>query len=210
MNKKIKSIAAVILLCGVVMTSCYPRVEVNPNEMTLSVGGMVFLQGTVNDGKTYTIGAEMDSWESSDLEIATVSGAGLVHAISPGKCSITGTYGGKSDFCDLTVTDELNVDHPDNIVIKVGETKQVLFTVYGGIHPEYHVDDLSIASMGTTITVDGVTITIDNEYYSISTATTYTLTRSITGIMVGETALKVIHRETGKDIAVIPVTVLSE
>ena len=47
--------------------------------------------------------ADVD-WESSDLSVATVDGAGIVHAVADGTATITAKAGGKSATCTVTVS----------------------------------------------------------------------------------------------------------
>lgn len=114
MNGKIKTIAAAMLLVfmGVGMTSCSKlRPKINVGEIELKVGDSESLYCGLDDGNV-TFDSQnyidVDSWDSDHREIATVEKSGkngLVKAISPGKCKITATYKGKSDFCKVTVTE---------------------------------------------------------------------------------------------------------
>jgi len=46
------------------------------------------------------------SWSSDDTDVATVSSAGVVHAVGAGTATITVTTtdGGKTDTCEVTVS----------------------------------------------------------------------------------------------------------
>ena len=114
MNRKFRTIAAVVLLVFMVvgMTSCCkPKPKINMDELELKVGDTESLYCGLDDGNI-SINSQnyldVDSWDSDHTEIATVEKVGKygrVKAISPGKCRITATYQGESDYCKVTVTE---------------------------------------------------------------------------------------------------------
>ncbi|MBQ6306870.1 MAG: hypothetical protein IJK78_09925 [Bacteroidales bacterium] len=128
MNRIFRTIAAAVLLvfAGIGTTSCCktesgpngtpyisnPKPVINMDEIELKVGDSLSLWCGRTDGVSYVFNnqdvLEVDSWDSDHPEIATVEKVGKygrVKAISPGKCRITATYQGESDYCKVTVTE---------------------------------------------------------------------------------------------------------
>ncbi len=113
MNRIFRTITAAVLLVFMVvgMTSCCkPKPKINQEELELKVGDTKSLYCGLDDGSISVDSQNLldVDWDSNDSEIATVEKSGKcghVTAISPGKCKITATYKGKSDFCKVTVTE---------------------------------------------------------------------------------------------------------
>ena len=115
MKKKFRTIAAAALLvfAGIGTTSCCKtKPAINMYEIELKVGDSLSLWCGRTDGTSSVFNnqdvLEVDSWDSDHPEIATVEKVGKygrVKAISSGKCRITATYQGESDYCKVTVTE---------------------------------------------------------------------------------------------------------
>ena len=75
-------------------------VTLDKTSATLNVGENLLLKATVKPEDA--TGADVN-WDSSDLSIAEVDGAGIVTAVAPGTATITATAGGKSAACAVTV-----------------------------------------------------------------------------------------------------------
>lgn len=77
------------------------NITISPRTLTLQVEDTYTLSATIDPAdaidKTVT-------WLSSDEAVATVSDAGLVTAVSVGSCDISGSCGGKTAFCHVSVT----------------------------------------------------------------------------------------------------------
>lgn len=118
-TKKLIVVAVLILFVGVVMTSCCKSkltVSISPDELTLGVGEEdYFLSGIVHESSTMIIDAHMDSWSSSNPNVATVADFGYVKAVSQGECEITATYKGESAICKLTVIEGMT-NNPHSII----------------------------------------------------------------------------------------------
>ena len=69
------------------------------------------------------------TWSSSDESVATVSASGVVTGVSEGTATITATYDGCSESCEVTVKKKLSLNK--NITsIYVGNTEQLTATTY--------------------------------------------------------------------------------
>lgn len=77
---------------------------VAPTSLSQVTGDIdrVTATATYDDASTLDVSADAD-WASSDASIATVS-AGFVTAEAVGSATVTSTYEGMSDTCDVTVT----------------------------------------------------------------------------------------------------------
>ena len=77
-------------------------VEISPASLSMDVGDIKRLQGTVG-GRRYSTGLR---WRSDDTDVATVSAAGVVTAVGAGSANITATnqYNGQSDSVAVTVS----------------------------------------------------------------------------------------------------------
>ena len=132
--------------------------------------------------------ADVD-WESSDLSVATVDGAGKVHAVADGTATITAKAGGKSATCTVTVSKKAaSISFAVTAINKtIGD---VAFknapTIEGdGTVESYSSSDTNVATVATdgTVTIKGagsttITVKVANgakNSYSPNTAS-YTLT----------------------------------
>lgn len=81
-----------------VISKSVTSVVVTPLSITLEVGAGQSLMALAFAGQTELAGTPVDSWESSDGAVATVSASGEVNAIAPGvaviSATIDGTIGG--------------------------------------------------------------------------------------------------------------------
>lgn len=132
--------------------------------------------------------ADVD-WESSDLSVATVDGAGIVHAVADGTATITAKAGGKTATCTVTVSKKAaSISFAATAINKtIGD---VAFknapTIEGdGTVESYSSSDTDVATVATdgTVTIKGagsttITVKVANgakNSYSPNTAS-YTLT----------------------------------
>ena len=77
-------------------------VTLDKTELAMTIGDAdVQLNVTVTPADATN--ADVD-WESSDLSVATVDGAGIVHAVADGTATITAKAGGKTATCTVTVS----------------------------------------------------------------------------------------------------------
>ena len=132
--------------------------------------------------------ADVD-WESDDLSVATVDGAGIVHAVADGTATITAKAGGKSATCTVTVSKKAaSIRFVVTAINKtVGDAAfRNAPTIEGdGTVESYSSSDTDVATVATdgTVTIKGagsttITVKVANgakNSYSPNTAS-YTLT----------------------------------
>ncbi len=133
--------------------------------------------------------ADVD-WESSDLSVATVDGAGIVHAVADGTATITAKAGGKSATCTVTVSKKAgSISYTTTEISKsVGDdafTNEL--TKVGDGTVSYASDNTAVATVATDgkVTIKGagtatITATVaDSDTYTYATTTaSYKLTVS--------------------------------
>ena len=132
--------------------------------------------------------ADVD-WESSDLSVATVDGAGKVHAVADGTATITAQAGGKTATCTVTVSKKAaSISFAVTAINKtIGDAAfKNAPTIEGdGTVESYSSSDTDVATVATdgTVTIKGagsttITVKVANgakNSYSPNTAS-YTLT----------------------------------
>ena len=91
------------------------NVEINETALTLTAGDYAYLTATVSPANASN---KSVTWKSSDLDIATVSAAGKVTAISAGTAVITATTedGGYTATCTVTVTERMAEEYKINSI----------------------------------------------------------------------------------------------
>ena len=80
------------------------RVTIAPALISRDPGQTAQFTATALDRKGIVVTGIIFSWASSAPTIATVSGAGLVTAVTPGTATISATGGGKTGTASITVT----------------------------------------------------------------------------------------------------------
>lgn len=78
-------------------------VVVSPNSATLVVGQTAELEAQPRDAAGRPLSGRTVTWSSNRLEVATVTTAGIVAAISPGTATITATSEGRSGTATIIV-----------------------------------------------------------------------------------------------------------
>ena len=79
------------------------KVEVSPKTLDMTVGGnteQLSATVTMSDGST----PPSVTWSVTAGSAVTVSGSGVVTAVSAGNATVTASAGGQSDSCAVTVT----------------------------------------------------------------------------------------------------------
>ena len=107
---------------------------VMPSSHTLaSIGATVQLSATVRDQNNNPMTGQTVSWTSSNTAVATVSGNGLVTAVSNGTSRITAQSGSASGSANITVAEpvptRIAVTPSSHTLEEIGETVQLRATV---------------------------------------------------------------------------------
>lgn len=107
---------------------------VAPSSHTLaSIGATVQLSATVRDQNNNPMSGQTVTWSSSNTGVATVSGNGLVTAVSNGTTQITARAGNASGTSNITVAEpvptRIAVTPASHTLEEIGETVQLRATV---------------------------------------------------------------------------------
>ncbi|MYG17640.1 MAG: Ig-like domain-containing protein, partial [Gemmatimonadetes bacterium] len=107
---------------------------VAPSSHTLaSIGATVQLSATVRDQNNNPMTGQTVSWTSSNTAVATVSGNGLVTAVSNGTTQITARAGNASGTANITVAEpmptRITIAPASHTLEEIGETVQLRATV---------------------------------------------------------------------------------
>ena len=100
-------------------------IELSSNTLSLTVGQESRLQATVRDADGGVLSGAPVDWKSSNANIATVDGDGLVHGVGQGSATITATSGSVTDQATVTVSPvpaNAVVVSPGEATLFVGET----------------------------------------------------------------------------------------
>jgi uncharacterized protein YjdB len=106
-------------------------VTVSPGTSTLQTAGTVQLSAVMRDANNVVLSGRVVSWNSSNNGITTVSGSGLVTAVSAGSATITALSEGKSGTSVITVSAPAPVPvatvsvSPSSTSVSVGSTVQL-------------------------------------------------------------------------------------
>lgn len=128
---------------------------------------------------------EAPVWNTDDAKIAEVSSDGTVKAVAEGSAVVSVTAGGKSDFCQITVTSQGDVSVDD-------EEK-----VEGYLYYEDFDDRTSVPAYLRTSTASGGSITVENGEMTLATSgagtafASYLFDEMLTGKIVAEVRVKV-------------------
>ncbi|HUF64821.1 MAG TPA: Ig-like domain-containing protein [Gemmatimonadaceae bacterium] len=99
-TSEVRSDAATITVTLVPVT----MVEVTPNPLVMSVGQAAQLTATPRDAGGVALTGRTATWSSSNTNVVTVSGQGVVNAFAAGTATVTATIEGKSATASVTVT----------------------------------------------------------------------------------------------------------
>ena len=164
------------------------RVTVSPSSHTLeAVGATVQLGATVRDQRNNVMSGQTITWSSGDEAVATVSGAGLVTAVSNGMVDISAKSGSLSASAAITVSQVpaaivIEVDAEATTLTEIDQTLQLMASVSdANDHPIADPDvtwssgDESVA----TVDEDGLVTAVSNGMADI-TATSGDVSQNVT------------------------------
>ncbi|MCY3712572.1 MAG: Ig-like domain-containing protein [Gemmatimonadetes bacterium] len=110
------------------------RIVVTPSSQTLeAIGATVQLSASVLDQRNNAMSGQTITWSSGDEAVATVSGTGLVTAVSNGMAEITARSGSLSDNATITVASpvatSITIEPAAYTLEAIGATVQLTATV---------------------------------------------------------------------------------
>ena len=107
-------------------------VTVSPATPSVTVGQTVQLSATMKDANSNTLTGRTATWVSSNTNVATVTGSGLVTGVTAGTATITATSEGKNGTATVTVSNvpvaSVTVS-PAASTVTVGQTLQLSATM---------------------------------------------------------------------------------
>ena len=151
------------------------QVIIEFDDDTLTVGGTIQLTVTVIDEEGDTLSAQTVTFTSSDTAVASVSGSGLVEALTAGSATITATVDDVSDTITIVVEEDSTAA---NVTLDPGDTNLAVG------------DTLTFTGTVTTAggdTLSGETVTFSSTETAV--ATVDPATGLVTAVAVGRTNL---------------------
>src|SRR6266513_2842283 len=185
-------------------------VTVSPSAANIAITGTVQLTATPLDANGNPLTGRAISWSSSNNNIATVNGSGLVTGVTAGSVTITATSEGQSGTASITVADapvaSVTVT-PPSASVPAGQTVQLTATlkdangnVLTGRTVTWASNNTTVATVNsnglvTTKVAGSATITATSEGQSGTAAITVTpvpvasvtVTPATAGVAVGST-----------------------
>lgn len=154
----VKSGYAAISVAPAVVSS----VQVLPATASLAKGKSLSFKAiaTLSDGSTSDLTSSV-AWQSSNLNVATVTAGGLVYGLAAGEATITATFQGKVGDSVLTVSpatlQALAISAGSSLPLQVGATRQFAAL---GTYSDGTVLDVTLTS--TWLSSDGAKLSISN------------------------------------------------
>lgn len=215
MNRKIRTIAATMLLMSVtfLMEGCFKEPQ---NQIEFHYKNVFLYKGGEHVLLTRRIIADPPFegdylWESSDSTIVSVNNE-TVHANAKGTATISATLNGVTGTCFINVSEGNDFTVPDEIDLKVGESKEITISSRGGkFNIKGQVNDVYYAE-SVPVYLSGIVPVCTNEPEDFDQIDQFTPEYKYEGIKLtgkheGTTSLRIYVDEIGFD-KLIPVTVL--
>ena len=164
------------------------RITISPSSHTLeAIGATVQLSATVRDQRNNIMSGQSITWSSGDDAVATVSGAGLVTAVSNGMAEITAKSGNLSASAAITVSQvpasiSIAVDPDSTTLTEIDQTLQLTATVSDANDVTIEDAEVSWSSsdeLVASVTPEGLVTAISNGMADI-TATSGDASQSVT------------------------------
>ena len=186
------------------------RITIAPTSHTLEmIGATVQLTATVRDQRNNIMSGQSITWSSGDDAVATVSGAGLVTAVSNGMAEITAKSGNLSASASITVSEpvatSLTIEPATHTLEAIGDTVELAAVVLD--QHENAMEDVSVTwSSGddavATVDENGLVTAVDNGMAEITAQA---------GDAIGTASITVAQVPAGISIEVAPdATTLTE
>lgn len=104
-------------------------VVVSPATATIDVGATTTFSATTLDASGHTLTGRVVDWSSSNQSVATVSGSGVVTAVSVGTATITASSEGQNGTASVTVqAPPATVGALDTLIVSPSPTLEILRT----------------------------------------------------------------------------------
>jgi hypothetical protein len=136
------------------------RVTLQPDGLTLPVGGQGTLTAEVRDADDAIVSNASVSWSSLNPAVASVTGNGTVTGHVIGETQVIAAAGDKADTADVLVIDELTLEvDPPAATVTVGSTAQFTVIARNGSGQVITAPPVAWASSNTalgTISAEGV------------------------------------------------------
>jgi hypothetical protein len=140
--------------------STISRVTLQPDGLTLPVGGQGTLTAEVRDADDAIVSNASVIWSSLNPAVASVTGNGTVTGLVIGETQVIAVAGDKADTVDVLVIDELTLEvDPPAASVAVGGTVQFTVTARNGSGQVITAPPVAWASSNTavgTISAEGV------------------------------------------------------
>ena len=146
------------------------RITIAPTSHTLEmIGATVQLTATVRDQRNNIMSGQSITWSSGDDAVATVSGAGLVTAVSNGMAEITAKSGSLSASASITVSvavpTSLTIEPGAHTLDAIGDTVELAAVVLD--QHEHVMEDVTVTWSSAddavaTVDENGVVTAVDN------------------------------------------------
>ena len=146
------------------------RITIAPTSHTLEmIGATVQLTATVRDQRNNIMSGQSITWSSGDDAVATVSGAGIVTAVSNGMAEITAKSGSLSASASITVSEpvatSLTIEPAAHTLEAIGDTVELAAVVLDQ-HENAMADVMVTWSSGddavATVDENGLVTAVDN------------------------------------------------
>lgn len=138
--------------------STIARITLQPDGLTLPVGGQGTLTAEVRDADDALISNASVTWSSLNSAVASVTGDGTVTGRAVGETQVIAAAGDKADTADVLVIDELTLEvDPPAASVAVGETVQFTVIARNGSGQVIPAPPVAWASSNSAIgTIDAV------------------------------------------------------
>ena len=133
------------------------RITLQPDGLTLPVGGQGTLTAEVRDADDAIISNASVTWSSLNPAVASVTGNGTVTGHIIGETQVIAAAGGKADTADVLVIDELTLEvDPPAATVAVGAMAQFSVIARNGSGQVIPAPPVAWASSNTSVgTIDG-------------------------------------------------------